>query len=436
MSPSMSVTQLQSLAEKTLARAQAHGADHAQVGVSCVEVNEVNVEAGQITLYRSYVNQSVALKVLRDGRVATQTGNQFSEDSLEKLAKDTAESALGSPQDDANAIAPQAARIREKDGVEAINEDLMMEKIQTLVTQCREQFPITILEGASLTFRKSARVLVNSNGVDFQAESGKYDAQAMFTSKKDGKASSFNYTGFELGDRFEDLLSYGGLQELLRQSAEQIHTQKVSQKFEGDLILTPHVLGSFLGMVFSYLSGARMLKKESFLYGKLGQRVASPHLSVRALPKSGPFVSRSHWTGDGLASQDEVIFDHGVLGSYLLDQYTAKKLSLNPSLSQGSHLRCLPGQEYSLNEMIAGTKSGVLLGRFSGGSPSENGDFSGIAKNSYLIRDGQIQAPLSEAMISGNLSSLIQSIDAISKESIHFGSEEMPWVRSQGITVS
>jgi PmbA protein len=72
----------------------------------------------------------------------------------------------------------------------------------------------------------------------------------------------------------------------------------------------------------------------------------------------------------------------------------------------------------------------------SAGNPSENGDFSGVAKNSYLIEDGQIRMPVSETMIAGNIAQTLIDISAISKEFVDFGTALMPWVKTSGVTIS
>ena len=86
--------------------------------------------------------------------------------------------------------------------------------------------------------------------------------------------------------------------------------------------------------------------------------------------------------------------------------------------------------------MIADVKKGLLLGRFSGGSPSDNGDFSGVAKNSYLIENGKICRPVGETMIAGNFGSLFSDVRAISAEEINYGWRIMPWILSGNVTIS
>ena len=125
----------------------------------------------------------------------------------------------------------------------------------------------------------------------------------------------------------------------------------------------------------------------------------------------------------------------GVLNSFLLGLYGSKKTGLQRSVNNGGAYVVVPGSK-SLNELLAGIKKGVLLCRYSGGRPSRNGDFSGIAKNSFYIENGEIKYPLSETMISGNLASLFMNISAISSERISYGSTVLPWISASGVTIS
>ena len=63
------------------------------------------------------------------------------------------------------------------------------------------------------------------------------------------------------------------------------------------------------------------------------------------------------------------------------------------------------------------------------GTPAPNGDFSGVIKNSFLIKDGEIGEALSEVMINGNVAKMLKDIVAVSRETIDSGSEELPWIQ-------
>ena len=78
------------------------------------------------------------------------------------------------------------------------------------------------------------------------------------------------------------------------------------------------------------------------------------------------------------------------------------------------------------------TERGILLARFSGGVPNHKLDFSGVAKNSFYVEDGEVRYPLIETMVSGNFQDLLKNIRAVSSESIDFGAGEFPYLAASG----
>ena len=89
-----------------------------------------------------------------------------------------------------------------------------------------------------------------------------------------------------------------------------------------------------------------------------------------------------------------------------------------------------------LSEIIKQVERGILLSRFSGGNPANNGDFSGVAKNSYYIENGEIKYTISETMVSGDIREMFENIGEVSSDRINFGSDILPWISFKGITVS
>ena len=85
--------------------------------------------------------------------------------------------------------------------------------------------------------------------------------------------------------------------------------------------------------------------------------------------------------------------------------------------------------------MIASIDKGLLITRFSGGMPSECGDFSGVAKNSYYIENGRIVHPVKEVMISINLRDIFMNIRDLSSERVNMGSSLIPWIQFADISI-
>ena len=430
---------LQNIAEKTLNKAKASGSDKALVSVSSTMAKEFNVEANKLTLLRTTFDQTLGLKTLVDQRQSTISGNQFTEDAASQLATHAVAAAKASPQDEANGFAPSQGHKKFSFGNTEVNEEWMYARLRELLDERKKLFPKVIIEGSTIKFLKTDRLLMTSEGTVLNSSQSHYEGFVMFTAKEGVKSSSFNYIGFHIGadeaGKPISLMRTCGLSDLLGQCSEQLHVQKVPANFEGDLILTPHCLEEFAGAWKSYLGSGRMLKKSSFFEGKLGEKVASSSWTLTSNPVDSPFATRRFWTSDGYLTKNETIFENGVLKRYLLDHYSATKLKQAVSQSEGDYLKLAPGKS-SLKDMIASVKKGVLMCRYSAGAPAENGDVSGVAKNSYFIEDGAIKYPLGETMVTANFSKLLNEVKDISRETLTSGYWEMPWVRFSGVNVS
>ena len=86
--------------------------------------------------------------------------------------------------------------------------------------------------------------------------------------------------------------------------------------------------------------------------------------------------------------------------------------------------------------MIRGINKGILVMRFSGGQPAPSGEFSGVAKNSFLIENGKIAGALSETMISGCVPDMLRQIRGISSDKLKDGNVIMPYIAFDGLTIS
>ena len=118
----------------------------------------------------------------------------------------------------------------------------MYSSLQDLLKERENLFPKVILEGGTLKFIKTEKVLVTSEGTLFKGTHGHYEGFVMFTAKDGKQSSSFNYTSFNLPTHLSSykpaLLQTSNLAELLRQSSEQTSVKKIPAKFDGDIIIT------------------------------------------------------------------------------------------------------------------------------------------------------------------------------------------------------
>lgn len=429
----------QKLADHFLSICKKAGAE-CQVEISKTFVKELSIEANQINLLRTNHDQSIGLKVYKDNKYSASSGNQFSLESAEEMTKSSLVSAEASLPDAAHVLVSDQGQELFENGLSDPHDQWAIERFEKLLVVIKQRFPKLILENSMIRFNKKETLLSSSKGTRLMSRQGYYDGMLMFTTKDVGKSSSFNYMEFVLGNSDVhnpdfDLLNFGGIERLLKQSTEQTNVKKVPSKFEGDVIVTPHCIKSLLGPMLQHLGTEALLSKTSLFQDKLGQRVISDKFSLSANPIHADHSIKTYWTSDGFKSQNETIFSKGVLDRYLLGQYGSQKLKQNVSYSTGLHLVQESGN-VTLDKMISSVSKGVMLCRISAGRPASNGDFSGVAKNSYYIENGKIAYPLGETMISGNLLKMFSNIKDVSKESIFFGYESYPWTRFGEMVIS
>ena len=118
-----------------------------------------------------------------------------------------------------------------------------------------------------------------------------------------------------------------------------------------------------------------------------------------------------------------------------LSKYVANKTGNKAGKNTSYALIVKPGEE-SVDDIIKSIDKGILIGRFSGGSPAPSGEFSGVAKNGFMIENGKITFALSETMISGNLSEMLKNVRAISREVLEDGGMSVPYMAFDGVTIS
>ncbi|CAN5421120.1 TldD/PmbA family protein [soil metagenome] len=416
-----------------LAKVKSAGFDQAEVIVSENAETEMQIDAGDISLLRNTENMELTLRGIAGGRYAVIAINQLDNKSVDDGIAKLKEAAKSAPVDEARAFAPKHNASVVSDGPIDASLEAMYARVNAFVEVVTKKYPELVLEQSTLKFSRGRMLRANSLGLELDESEGYYSMMAMFSSKRGEKMSSFNYSGALSQDLSKALLEWGSMERLISNSVKEIDHVAFDGKFVGAAIMTPDVVYDMMGTWFSHIEDNRLIAGTSQLRDKIGQQVASPLLTVRVEPQSKEFARHEHTTGDGYPAKPSTVIEKGVLKTYALSDYGARKTGL-PRSENGFSNRVIDAGTSSLEDMIKKTKKGLLLARFSGGSPAANGDFSGVVKNSFLIEDGRVTTPVSEMMISGNAFELMKSVTAVSRERVNDGGTLTPWIAVDGIT--
>jgi PmbA protein len=211
------------------------------------------------------------------------------------------------------------------------------------------------------------------------------------------------------------------------------------------VVLDPMVANSILEHIFEGVNGDSVYRGASFLAGKLGQQIAGNNITV---VDDGTIIGgfgTSPFDGEGIPTRRTVVIENGVLKSYLLNTYTAKKLGLETTANASRGLAGTPGIGPGNYFLQAGTKSpqqiigdikdGLYITEFLGmGVNLVTGDYSRGASGMWIV-NGELAYPVEEITVAGNLKDIFKNISEIGSDLEFRGSVASPTIRIDGLTV-
>lgn len=411
------------------------GAHKSQCAVTFSEKKELNVETGEMSLFRTTFDTNVGMSVIVDQKSGSVAINKTDKESINEAVRKVMDMAQSSQPDDANDISPSQPKQSFSKGDEKPDMEKMYLRLDEFMGYVKKNHPTINMEAAIVDFSHSTSVFQNSNGVEFTTKEGMYGFSNMFTAKEGKDTSSFNGMGISALNLNTPFIESGSAKRLLKQSTEQVRTKPVSEKFTGEIVVTPDCLSDFLGFITGDISDGKIISKTSIYKEKLNQQITDPRFTLHARPVSDEITDGYFITDDGYVAENNTIIDNGVLKTHLLSLYGANKTGGKRAVNGGGAFVVDAGEKPK-DEIIRNIKKGILLERFSGGRPSADGEFSGVAKNSYYIENGELKYPISETMISGNIQEMFSNIGEISSDRIDFGYCIFPWISFKGVTVS
>jgi PmbA protein len=232
---------------------------------------------------------------------------------------------------------------------------------------------------------------------------------------------------------------------LRRLGARRVATQRVP------IVFAPEVARSLIGSVFDAASGDSVWRGASFLAGRLGERIAAPSLTIiddntMLLPTGMGGFGTSPFDGEGLPSRRTVVVEQGVLRTYLLNSYTARKLGMKSTHNASRGLAGTPGigcgnlyleaGRLTPEEILAGVPAGLYVTGLMGfGVNVVTGDYSRGATGLW-IENGQLTYAVEEVTIAGNLAEMLQNVTAIGNDLIFRSAVASPTLRIDGMTIA
>ena len=425
------------IAQRILDRLSSRGADMAHCSVRESEMREFNVDGNEFSLFRTLFNRHVGITVFMGGRKGSVSINRFDDESIDEAIENCIAAAESATPDTAWELASGNGERHFSRGALVPDTEKLFFRTKELVDDIKSRHPKIIIEQMIVKHVSSKGVYMSTTDNCYFSESGKYVAELMYSAHDGDKLTSFFGSDVTVSDLDKPFIDCAFIERELQDIENQLDSAPTSGKFQGTVIFTPACLVStvFGNICGNFVSDSGLLEGTSLWKDKLNQRVADERISVSFKPSDKRIVNGELYTGEGFLSEDYDLIKNGVLQSFMLSKYVANKTGNKPA-KNSSFAMIIESGDTPLEEMIKSIDKGLIIGRFSGGSPGANGEFSGVAKNGFMIENGKITHALSETMISGNLADMLNSVVSISKETLVDGTVVAPYMAFDGITVS
>jgi PmbA protein len=445
-------TDLKSLAEDVVRRAMSSGASAAECVVREGDEFSTVVRLGQVETLKESGSRAIGVRVFFGQRAASTYSSDFSREGLDRMLSSALQLAKITSEDP-NAGIPDAALLGSISG----DLDLYYQDVYSLPGEKRIDYArraeqaahdadprIKNSDGGSFDAATGRKVLANSNG--FVGEYRRsYCSAAAVPIAQDEKGNMQRDYWFSVArslgrlESAEHIGKVAAQRTLRRLGARKVKTAQVPVVFD------PLVATSILDHIFEGVNGDSVYRGASFLAGKLDQKIAGENVNVIDDGTIPGGFGTSPFDGEGVPKRRTVVIENGVLKSYLLNTYTAKKLGLkttanasrglagNPGIGPGNYF-LQPGQK-TPKQLIGDIKEGLYVTEFLGhGVNLVTGDYSRGASGMW-ISGGEFAFPVEEITVAGNLKDMFFNIADIANDLEFRGAMACPTLRIDGLTV-
>jgi PmbA protein len=449
---------LESLTADVVALAMKAGASDAEAVVREGDEFSVTVRMGEVETLKESGSRGLGLRVFLGKRSGTASTSDLTPDGIRQLV-DGAMALAKLTEEDPFAGLPEVGEfgsvsgdlhlyfedVYSFDGAERI-EWARRAEAAALAADAR----ITNSNGGSFDASTGRKVLANSRGFVGGYRTS-YAGVSAAPLAKDENGAMQRDGWWSSARRIGDLESPESVgQEAARRTVRKLGARRMATQ-QVPIIFAPEVARSLIGSVFEASSGDSIWRHASFLAGKLGESIGVPGLTIiddnaMLLPSGVGGFGSSPFDGEGLPSRRTVVVTGGVLRSYLLNTYTARKLGMKSTHNASRGLAGTPGigcgnlylepGKLTPEEIIGGVPAGLYVTSLMGfGVNLVTGDYSRGATGLW-IEKGQLTHAVEEVTIAGNLAEMLRHVTAIGNDLVFRGSVASPTLRIDGMTLA
>lgn len=410
------------LAQTACDAAVSNGAEFADVNAVSGSSLGVHLESNAITSCDAKQGSGIYVRAIYKGGTGWSNTDRLTDQDAEKAGKHAASLArLAEPDPDFISLPKPAgsyvqvdglcdARIGQMDIKQLI--DYCLSNVDGALAVCSE----AIVQGG-FSSHYLASSFVNSLGISLADEGSSIGGNIMVVVRRGDEVGSFY--DFDAARTLADFDPVGVGASAAQEALKFLGAKKIETK-RMPVILGPLASSSIFDNIAGNVNAESILRKRSFMMGKLGEKIGSDALGIADEPHIPGGLSSRGWDGEGFPTSPLTIMENGVLKSYLYGSYTAGKAgvantghgSRGPGANPSNVIPKLGPT--SSEQIIAETKEGLYINMGGLNPNSATGDVSVSVDFGFKIENGELAYPVMNAMVGGKFLEMLANVDAVS----------------------
>jgi PmbA protein len=442
---------MERLAQEAIRLAIHNSASDAECTFNSGERLTVAVRMREVDRIHEAISRGAGIRVLKGTRAGSATTNDLSPEGV-RLMVERALGIASVASEDPFVGLPEPAELGKCSAdLKLYSEDVARLSIESKIVQARaaEEAALQLdprivgSDGSSFDTYLGHQVFANSRGFCGSYRTSHCSLSVVPVARQNGSMErDLCYSSSRAAatlDRPEVVGRIAAERSLRRLNPRKILSEQLPVVFE------PRAACTLVSHLFDAINGSAVCNNRSFLAGRLGERVASELLTVIDDGVSAGLLGSSPFDDEGVPSGRTVLIERGVLESYLLNSYSARKLGLkttgnarrglagNAGVGHGNLFIAPPGatanselpDSASIGRRVSDEfppplpaslpRAILVTGLIGHGVNTLTGDYSQSAVG-FWIEDGEIIYPVSEVILSGKLQRMLMSIEWVGSD--------------------
>jgi len=414
-------SRLEALVATILAEASAQGATSAEAAVNFSTALSVTVRLGEVETLEHHRSRGLGVTVYFEQRKGSASTSDWSPDAIRETVRSACDIARYTAADPCAGLADPERLAREILDLDLYHPwALGAEQAIEIARSCEaaalgHDARIRNSEGGSVATQEGCVVYGNSHGFCGGYSSTRHSLSCSVIAQDDsGMQRDYWYSVDRRQSALESAETVG--RQAAMRALQRLNGRRLSTR-EAPVLFTPDLARGVIGHFIGAIRGGALYRKSSFLLDSLSQRLFPDFLSIREEPHLLGALGSLPFDAEGVATLERELVSNGVLQGYVLDSYSARRLGMQTTGNAGGvhNVTVEPGP-LDFAGLLKQLDTGLVVTHLMGhGVNLVTGDYSRGAAG-FWVEGGEIQYPVEEITIAGNLKAMFLGITAVGND--------------------